>query len=105
MDNTASKHRRLFTPEYRQRAAYLVIDTGRTIAEVAREISVGEAVLGRWVAKERATMPQTEVLSESERVELDRLRIENQQLRMDNDFLARAASFFASRQTGRTASR
>ena len=105
MDDATSKHRRLFTPEYRQRAAHLVIDTGRTIAEVAREINVGETLLGRWVAKERATMPQTEVLSEPERVELDRLRVENQQLRMDNDSLSRAASFFASRPTGRTASR
>ena len=65
---------------------------------------MGEQLLGRWVAKERAAMPQTEVLSESERAELDRLRVENQQLRMDNDFLPRAASFFASRPTGRTAS-
>ena len=31
-----------------------MIDTGRTIAEVAREIGVGEQLLGRWVAQERA---------------------------------------------------
>jgi len=102
---TSSKHRRKFTPEYRREAAHLVIDTGRTIAEVAREISVCEQSLGRWVAHERAEAPQSQVLQESERMELDRLRVEVQQLRMDNDFLARAASFFASRQTGRTASR
>jgi transposase len=83
----------------------LVIDTGRTVAEVAREISVGEASLGRWVAKERAGMPCSEVVSESERAELERLRAENQQLRMDNDFLSRAASYFASRPSGRTALR
>lgn len=105
MANTTGKHRRLFTPEYRREAARLVIDTGRTIAEVAREIGVGEQLLGRWVAHERALAPPSQVLSESERAELDRLRVENQHLRMDNDFLSRAASYFASRTTGRTSSR
>ena len=42
--------RKGYTPKYRAEAARLVIDTGRTIVEVAREIGVGEAVLGRWVA-------------------------------------------------------
>lgn len=46
--------RKSYTLAYRQEAARLVIDTGRTIAEVAREIGVGVALLGRWVAKERA---------------------------------------------------
>lgn len=44
------------TPKYRQEAAHLVIDTQRTIAAVARDIGVGEALLGRWVAIERARM-------------------------------------------------
>ena len=42
--------RKSYTPKYRAVAARLVIDTGRTIADVAREIRVGEALLGRWVA-------------------------------------------------------
>ncbi len=46
--------RESYTPAYRREAAHLVIDTGRTIAEVAREISVGEQLLGRWVAIERS---------------------------------------------------
>lgn len=45
-----------YTPKYRQEAAHLVIDTGRTIAQVAREIGVGEQLLGRWVAVERSRM-------------------------------------------------
>ena len=103
--STNGKLRRKYTPEYRREAARLVIDTGRPIVEVAREIGVGEALLGRWVARERELSPPQTVVSESERAELDRLRVENQQLRMDNDFLARAASFFASRHTSRNASR
>jgi transposase len=66
---------------------------------------VGPQLLSRWVAAEKAVMPQEMVVSESERAELDRLRVEVQQLRMDNDFLSRAAVFFASKQNGRTVSR
>nr|WP_301527627.1 transposase [Corynebacterium variabile] len=47
--------RRTFSPEYKHEAARLVIDTGRTIAEVARELGVGSQSLGKWVAAERAT--------------------------------------------------
>ncbi|MGB3013698.1 MAG: transposase, partial [Candidatus Nanopelagicales bacterium] len=39
--------RKAYTPKYRREAARLVIETGRTIAEVARELGVGEQLLGR----------------------------------------------------------
>ena len=48
--------RKRYTPRYRQDAAHLVLDTGRTIAEVAAEIGVGAQLLGRWVAIERPRM-------------------------------------------------
>ena len=34
----------------------LVIDTGRMVAQVAREIGVDEQLLGRWVASNRARL-------------------------------------------------
>ncbi len=89
--------RKSYTPAYRREAAHLVIDTGRSIAEVAREISVGEALLGRWVGIERARMDDPPAaLDLDERAELERLRQENAQLRMDRQFLKKAAAFFAS---------
>ena len=44
-----SGKRRKYTPEFREQAARLVIETGRPVAHVAAEIGVGEQVLGRWV--------------------------------------------------------
>lgn len=89
-------NRKSYTPKYRQDAARLVIDTGRTIAEVAREIGVGEQLLGRWVAIERSGMEDpSAALDVDERAELDRLRRENSELRMDREFLKKAAAFFA----------
>ena len=92
----STKKRRTYTPEYRREAAHLVIDTDRTIAAVAAEISVGAQLLGRWVAAERAKMDSPpEALDVDERAELERLRRENAVLRMDREFLKKAAAFFA----------
>ena len=84
----SGRKRRNYTPAYRREAARLVIDTGRPIAQVAREIGVGEQLLGRWVARERARDddPPT-ALDVDERAELERLRVENAELRMDREFL------------------
>jgi len=74
-----SKKRKTYTPEYRREAAHLVIDTDRKIAAVAREIRVGEQLLGRWVHAERArTRAAQAPLDLDERAELERLRRENQ---------------------------
>ncbi len=89
--------RKSYTPKYRQDAAHLVIDTGRTIVEVAREIGVGEQLLGRWVAIERSRMDDPpEAVDVNERAELERLRREVAELRMDREFLKKAAAFFAT---------
>jgi transposase-like protein len=52
-----SGKRRKYTPEFREQAARLVIETGRPVAHVAAEIGIGEQVLGRWVrlAREAAS--------------------------------------------------
>ena len=99
--------RKTYTPEYRREAAHLVIDTGRTIVAVAREIGVGEQLLGRWVQQERARAGGGDdaPLDVDERAELARLRREVAELRMDNEFLGKAAAFFASKQNPRNGSR
>ncbi|AVL99950.1 hypothetical protein C6V83_06360 [Gordonia iterans] len=100
MDPMGSRQRKSYTPKYRQDAAYLVIDTGRTIAEVAREIGLSEQLLGRWVAKERAAMDDPPpAIDADERAELERLRREVTELRIDREFLKKAAAFFASEQS------
>ncbi|WP_225344734.1 transposase, partial [Mycobacterium avium] len=68
----------------------LVIETGRPIAHVAAEIGVGEQLLGRWVrlAREAADDGDTRaVLEADERAELEHLRRENAELRLDREFL------------------
>jgi transposase len=88
--------RREFTPEYKDEAVKLVINTGRPVAKVARELGVKEQTLGRWVLAFKARQDAGDgELSETERAELARLRKENSELKMDRAFLKKASLFFA----------
>ncbi|WP_330230231.1 transposase [Nocardia sp. NBC_00508] len=73
------RKRRSYATEYKVEAAHRVIDTGRTIAEVARELGIDAGMLSNWVRDERrrveaATVHGDEPLSASERAELQALR-------------------------------
>ena len=90
------RQRREFTPEYKDEAVKLVINTGRAVATVARELGIHEATLGRWVNSFKVRQDVGDgALSETERAELARLRKENSELKMDRAFLKKASLFFA----------
>jgi transposase len=88
--------RRQFTDEFRAGAVRLVLDEGKTIAQVARDLDVVASCLARWVAQARADRSKGKTgLTTEERAELARLKRENRQLRMERDILKQAAAFFA----------
>jgi len=88
--------RREFTPEYKDEAVKLVVNTGRAVATVARELGIKEQTLGRWVNVFKARQEAGDgALSETERAELARLRTENSELKLDRAFLKKASLFFA----------
>jgi transposase len=81
------RQRREFTPEYKDEAVKLVVNTGRAVAMVARELGINEATLGRWVNSFKARQDAGDgALSETERAELARLGKENSELKMDRAF-------------------
>jgi len=85
-----------FSLEFREQVVRAVIDSSRTVADVAREFNVGPETLRNWVnAYRRAHPDAVPVISESERVELERLRKEVRELRQEREFLGKAAAFFA----------
>lgn len=93
-----SDSRRRFTSEYKIEAAHRVIDTGRSIAEVARELSLNEVTLGNWVRDERRRVDtlagtDAEPLSAVERAELVRLRKQVAEQDRDLQFLGKAAVY------------
>ena len=91
-----SRERSRYSPEFKDEAVRFVIESGRPIAQVARELRINDGTLGNWVARYRDANPASESpLSISERARLAELERENRQLRLDNEFLGKAAAFFA----------
>jgi transposase len=92
----AGKYRK-FTPEFREEAARMVVETSRPIADVARELGINETSLGNWVRDYRKKHADDEPpLQLSERARLRELERENRDLRMKADFLSKAAAYFAA---------
>lgn len=85
-----------FTPQFRNEAVKMVLDGPRPIARVAAELGMNAGTLGNWVDRYREEHPVTEEpLTVSERIRLKELEAENRDLRMKNEFLGKAAAFFA----------
>jgi transposase len=88
--------RRKFSPQFRAEAVQMVIETGKPIAEVARDLGVNDGTLGNWVKAWRDANPEPEPkLSPVERARMSEVEEENRRLRMENEFLKKAAAFFA----------
>jgi len=90
-----------FTLEFKTEAAHRVIDSDRTVREVARELSVLESSLSTWVRNEwrgieALSGTSNEPLSTAERAELVRLRRQVSEQDKDLAFLGKPAAYFAS---------
>ena len=88
--------RRKFDPDFREGAVRLVRETGKPIAQVARDLGINAGTLANWVEADRRRRGEGDgALCEDERAELARLRRENRSLREDVEVLKRATAFFA----------
>jgi transposase-like protein len=74
----------------------MVVEGSRPIAQVARDLGLVEQTLRNWVNAYRRMHPQDqETLTVSERARLRELERENRELRMQAEFLKKAAAYFA----------
>jgi transposase-like protein len=86
-----------FSPEFKDEAVKMVIETSQPVARVAKELGINESTLGNWVSTYRRDHAGEEPpLSVSERVRLRESEREIRELRMENEFLKKAAAYFAS---------
>ena len=91
--------RRRLTPEYRRDVASLALDTGSSIASVARDLGLGESVVGRWVKLERERRQAVrEGRPDPRELEAENtaLRRRVRELEKEREFLGKASAFFAS---------
>ena len=81
-----------YTKEFKAEAVRLVL-AGRSIREVAADLGISWGALARWAKQAREEAKSD--LPSTEREELERLRKEVEQLRLERDILKKAAAFFA----------
>jgi transposase len=95
-DTKRRRTRRSFTDEYKPGAVRLVLDEGKTVAAVARDLGLTESSLRNWVEQGRADRTKGKTgLTTAEREELVRLRKELRVVQEEREILKKAAAFFA----------
>ena len=95
--------RRSFSPEFKLEAVRLVVEGGRPLSQVARELDLRPEQLRGWKQQLQAngevTRPASTLSLEEENRRLQR---EVEVLRMERDFAKKAAAFFAKDLRGGT---
>ena len=94
-----SEKRKKYDREFREGAVRIVEETGKPIAQVARDLGVNEGTLGNWVARAREARDGSSSLSKADYEELKRLRAENAELRMERDVLERSVAGWVKEAT------
>ena len=85
-----------YSEEFKAQVVREVVEKERTIASVASSYDLVAQTVGNWVAryrKEHVTDQDRKEASES--AEIAKLRAEVRELRQENEFLKKAAAFFA----------
>jgi len=85
-----SEKRKKYDRAFREGAVRIVQETGKSIAQVARDLGVHEGTLGKWVTKDREAREGRGELTRDDLQELKRLRSENAELRVERDVLKRS---------------
>ena len=97
--SSGRRPRRQFSDEFKEGAVRLVLDEGKTVGAVARELDLTASALGGWVRQARADRTKGKSgLMKEEREELARLRKENRELRLERDLLKKVSALFARDQ-------
>ena len=91
--------RKRYDREFREGAVRIVEETGKPIAQVARDLGVNEGTLGNWMNRAREAAEGPRGLSKDDVEELKRLRAENAELRVERDVLKRSVVLWVKEAT------
>ena len=80
----------VYTKEFQDKAVSLCKAPGNSVASVALMLGIPAWKLGKWVSEHKQKLERTSEVSE-----LIQLRNEIKELREENEFLKKAAAYFA----------
>ena len=83
-----------YTEKFKEEVVSLVLERGYSVAEAAQAADVKPSLVYAWKYQMEDKFENREITSE-EREELDRLRKENHELRLEKDILKKASAYFA----------
>jgi transposase len=100
-ESQVAEARRRYDPDFRAGAIRIVTETGKSVAQVAKDLGINETTLATWVSRDRAAARKKAegALGESEHEELVRLRRENAELAMERDVLKRSVVLWVKEAT------
>lgn len=92
--------RKVYPAEFKREAVQLAGQPGNTVEGIARDLGISSGSLHRWIraAKEQGSLAfpgQGKSALTAEQAEIQRLRKENEQLRLEREILKKATAFFA----------
>ena len=93
-DKSAKRPRRKFSDEFKRDAVEIVNSSGKSIAQVARELGIYDSTLGSWVKQDEIDRGVRDGVTTGDREEVTELRRENARLRMERELLKRAVAFW-----------
>lgn len=101
----AARKRRKFTAEQKSEAVKLVKEVGN-LSKVARDLDLHPNVLRNWVRQAEIDAGQgpKDALTTAEKAEMRQLKRDVKRLRMERDFLKKAAAFFAREESSKPSS-
>ncbi len=86
-DKPAKRPRRKFSDEFKRDVVEIVQNSGKSIAQVARELGIYDSTLGNWVKQDEINRGVRDGVTTDEREEVAELRRENARLRMERELL------------------
>ena len=84
-----------YPPEFKREAVELYLSSESSIPKIAKELSIADESLRRWIRQHQVDAGEREGFTTEERQELSRLRREVRVLKQEREFLKKAAVFFA----------
>lgn len=91
---TKKVQRRQYTEDFKRQAVALVTKQGYKVSQAARSLDLNPNLITNW-RRQFEQEDSGDRLGKDEREELNRLRRENRELRLEKEILKKATAFFA----------